>query len=141
MIQVIDLPDIERDPDGLQAEIYRPNYGMVIETPQKSFSLFAENESDKQSWFSLLKEAISVARKKEGKEEDIEKAASWVPDLLMKACPGYMREFRFYVRRHHCRKCGTLICDSCSTKRLTIPSIHTQIPQRVCDSCYKLSQT
>lgn len=137
-IQVTDLPDIERDPDGINAEIYRPNFGIVVETPSKSFSLFAANEKEKATWFEFLQQAISEARKKKGMDsEPLEKAASWVPDFVMKKCPGCMREFGFFVRRHHCRKCGTLICDNCSSNRITILSISSKEPQRVCDSCFK----
>jgi len=139
-INVTDLPDIERDPDGINAEIYRPNFGMVIEGPTKSFSVFASTEKEKSIWIQFLHESISTARKKEGKDsEHFEKAATWVPDFVMKKCPGCMREFGFFVRRHHCRKCGTLICDSCSRQRLTISSISAEELQRVCDSCFKSS--
>jgi WD repeat and FYVE domain-containing protein 2 len=40
------------------------------------------------------------------------------------------------LRQHHCRKCGKAICDSCSTKRSTLPLRGHEFPVRVCEECY-----
>ena len=43
--------------------------------------------------------------------------------------------------QHHCRKCGSVVCGSCSTQRFLLPQISSK-PLRVCDRCYdKLSAT
>jgi len=46
-------------------------------------------------------------------------------------------------RRHHCRACGILCCDNCSSKRLKLPltsgsrvSKGKAEGERVCDSCF-----
>ena len=39
------------------------------------------------------------------------------------------------VRRHHCRRCGKIVCNGCSTKRLLIPA-QSSDPVRVCDPCF-----
>jgi hypothetical protein len=38
--------------------------------------------------------------------------------------------------KHNCRSCGSLVCDPCSTNRVSIPSIGIIVPSRVCDRCY-----
>ena len=40
------------------------------------------------------------------------------------------------VWRHHCRGCGKLACDMCTTRRVLLPHWSKKVEQRVCDSCY-----
>ena len=43
------------------------------------------------------------------------------------------------IRRHHCRYCGHLVCDSCSQSRLLLPMEYgLNEPQRVCDACAQI---
>ena len=37
---------------------------------------------------------------------------------------------------HHCRACGMIVCDRCSTSRTALPSIGIVSEVRICDSCY-----
>ncbi|KAF1830281.1 hypothetical protein BDW02DRAFT_583004 [Decorospora gaudefroyi] len=45
----------------------------------------------------------------------------WQPDNDVTQCPVCKRPFTFLLRRHHCRKCGRVVCASCSPHRITIP--------------------
>lgn len=45
----------------------------------------------------------------------------WQPDSEVTHCPICKRQFHWMFRRHHCRKCGRVVCDSCSPHRITIP--------------------
>lgn len=36
--------------------------------------------------------------------------------------------------QHHCRNCGNIFCNECSTKSATVAS--SKKPARVCDVCY-----
>ncbi|CAN9476880.1 unnamed protein product [Alternaria alternata] len=45
----------------------------------------------------------------------------WQPDSEVSQCPVCRRPFSFLLRRHHCRKCGRVVCASCSPHRITIP--------------------
>lgn len=45
----------------------------------------------------------------------------WVPDDELNNCMGCNSEFSIFVRKHHCRKCGALLCDDCSSTRMLIP--------------------
>ncbi|KAI9025365.1 FYVE zinc finger-domain-containing protein [Phycomyces nitens] len=75
---------------------------------------------------------------------------SWELDRDVADCRLCHRPFHFLLRRHHCRSCGHVVCDRCSSRRMrltpqtmiedpAIPAIHyptiAQQPQRVCNSC------
>ncbi|KAL9122738.1 MAG: hypothetical protein Q9187_000719, partial [Circinaria calcarea] len=45
----------------------------------------------------------------------------WQPDAEVSHCPICGRTFAFWYRKHHCRKCGRVVCANCSPHRITIP--------------------
>ncbi|KAL2113597.1 hypothetical protein VUR80DRAFT_3285 [Thermomyces stellatus] len=45
----------------------------------------------------------------------------WQPDSEATFCPICRTQFSFFVRKHHCRKCGRVVCNACSPHRITIP--------------------
>ncbi|KAM3424832.1 hypothetical protein BST61_g6812 [Cercospora zeina] len=45
----------------------------------------------------------------------------WQPDHEVSKCPVCETEFSLLYRRHHCRKCGRVVCARCSPHRITIP--------------------
>lgn len=45
----------------------------------------------------------------------------WQPDSHVTECPVCTRQFTFLFRKHHCRKCGRVVCSQCSPHRITIP--------------------
>ena len=45
----------------------------------------------------------------------------WQADAEVNACPVCQAEFSFWYRKHHCRKCGRVVCAACSPHRITIP--------------------
>lgn len=80
----------------------------------------------------------------------LETMPRWVPDTSVAACQQCLVTFTYTTRRHHCRGCGRVLCDDCSSCRLLIPQdvmveppeSHNTVfkfdpsePQRVCDSC------
>jgi hypothetical protein len=46
---------------------------------------------------------------------------AWQPDAQVSQCPVCGRGFNFLYRKHHCRKCGRVVCATCSPHRITIP--------------------
>ena len=42
-----------------------------------------------------------------------------------------------FKRRHHCRKCGSLVCNDHSKNTLTLPNMKKNEKVRVCDICFK----
>ncbi|KAJ1976513.1 hypothetical protein H4R34_003954, partial [Dimargaris verticillata] len=44
-------------------------------------------------------------------------ASAWEPDDDAADCPYCSRRFTLFFRRHHCRHCGLVVCDLCSSHR------------------------
>ena len=49
------------------------------------------------------------------------KPPAWQPDIEVSECPICGHRFNFWYRKHHCRKCGRVVCANCSPHRITIP--------------------
>ncbi|KAI0068940.1 FYVE-domain-containing protein [Artomyces pyxidatus] len=74
--------------------------------------------------------------------------ARWERDHQVSNCRDCQRRFNFLLRRHHCRRCGRIFCDRCSSFRVLLdPSDIVHDPsfpestasassQRVCQSCH-----
>lgn len=59
----------------------------------------------------------------------------WMADTASQHCLQCLRDFTLTRRRHHCRRCGRLVCGSCSRHR--IPSAVDGRGQRACDgACF-----
>ena len=58
----------------------------------------------------------------------------WIPNHLAAHCLSCYEDFSFLRRRHHCRRCGLIFCEQCSSKRVQLQTAGQ--PVRVCDKCY-----
>uniref|UniRef100_A0A3P9NXU7 Zinc finger FYVE domain-containing protein 26 n=1 Tax=Poecilia reticulata TaxID=8081 RepID=A0A3P9NXU7_POERE len=60
----------------------------------------------------------------------------WVPDTQHDLCMVCRRErFTMFNRRHHCRRCGRLVCSACSERKMLLDGCPGE-EVRVCDQCY-----
>ncbi|XP_070834596.1 zinc finger FYVE domain-containing protein 26 isoform X2 [Chaetodon trifascialis] len=60
----------------------------------------------------------------------------WVPDTQQHVCMVCRRErFTMFNRRHHCRRCGRLVCHACSEHKMPVEGCPGE-EVRVCDQCY-----
>ncbi|OBA15045.1 uncharacterized protein OGAPODRAFT_16891 [Ogataea polymorpha] len=72
----------------------------------------------------------------------------WQPDESARECPFCHRKFTFFNRRHHCRKCGRVVCGDCSSVfTCYLPNTYVvspqsqmfletpHVPHRTCDEC------
>ncbi|KAF0043911.1 hypothetical protein F2P81_003069 [Scophthalmus maximus] len=60
----------------------------------------------------------------------------WVPDTQQHVCMVCRRErFTMFNRRHHCRRCGRLVCHACSERKMPVEGCPGE-EVRVCDQCY-----
>ncbi|KAI8072772.1 FYVE zinc finger-domain-containing protein [Gongronella butleri] len=74
----------------------------------------------------------------------------WESDADVKECRRCNKRFGLLNRRHHCRRCGLIVCDKCSSSRAILAATEiVQNPvgkiashvleaqyQRICDKCY-----
>ncbi|XP_067858774.1 RUN and FYVE domain-containing protein 2-like [Heptranchias perlo] len=60
----------------------------------------------------------------------------WLKDRDATSCKLCEKEFSISTRKHHCRNCGEIFCNTCSDNELPLPS--SPKPVRVCDTCHAL---
>jgi len=72
---------------------------------------------------------------------DAKEPPKWGEDSEFSACFKCDDPFTFLVRRHHCRMCGLVFCEKCSSRTLPVLQKKSTKPQRVCDECYLLQMT
>ncbi|EDO38501.1 predicted protein [Nematostella vectensis] len=116
--------------------------GWQIISTKKSFAVYAATATEKAEWMAHINKCIQDLLAKTGKKAGGVHAAVWVPDSEASTCMSCMKtKFTAINRRHHCRKCGAVVCGACSTKKFLLPAQSSK-PLRVCNSCYNtLSNT
>nr|XP_053652901.1 uncharacterized protein LOC128702615 [Cherax quadricarinatus] len=65
------------------------------------------------------------------------KRHEWVPDAEVRKCPICDTAiFSMFCRRHHCRRCGRVVCGSCSQHKTAVQG-YDDLFVRVCSECYQ----
>jgi hypothetical protein len=115
----------------------------VIESKEKSFITYAKDDAELKEWYQAIIEAM-IARQQQARSLDNENgmndtdiAPLWTPNKEATQCQLCYTPFTIFYRRHHCRNCGKLVCDPCSSFRAMVPNIDKKNPVRVCDECTK----
>jgi len=91
-------------------------------------------------------QTVTWKERSEGGDVKVRTAtASWKADNEVNACENEKckKQFTIVRRKHHCRRCGGIFCDACTTKRRTLKNPLTKngratgsVPDcRVCDAC------
>jgi hypothetical protein len=110
--------------------------GWTICTASKSFAVYAATSTEKSEWMAHINKCVEDCVKKGGKKAVTEHAAVWVPDSEAPVCMHCKKTpFGVIVRRHHCRKCGLVVCGPCSNRKFLLPKQSSK-PLRVCLTCY-----
>ncbi|KAI8064522.1 hypothetical protein BC940DRAFT_305928 [Gongronella butleri] len=64
----------------------------------------------------------------------------WVNDIDVTHCTGCNAPFTQFRRRHHCRQCGNIFCQDCSSKNVILPQLgYGSKPMRVCNDCFQVA--
>ena len=70
----------------------------------------------------MFLQCIEELIRKSGKKPADSHAAVWVPDSEANTCMHCKKvQFTLVNRRHHCRKCGIVCCNDCSSKKFLLP--------------------
>ncbi|XP_014614411.1 PREDICTED: uncharacterized protein LOC106792487 [Polistes canadensis] len=60
----------------------------------------------------------------------------WIPNDKARECSCCQTViFSMFNRRHHCRRCGRVVCAVCSQSRMQVPGYPSSVPVRVCEDC------
>nr|CAG4647470.1 EOG090X0FI9 [Megafenestra aurita] len=110
--------------------------GWLICTATKSFAVYAATATEKAEWIAHINKCVEDLLRKSGKKPLGEHAAVWVPDAEANVCMHCNKsQFNVLNRRHHCRKCGAVVCGPCSNKKFLLP-VQSAKPLRVCLTCH-----
>ena len=145
-------------------------YRFLLRSQEKSFELLTENEQEKQNWLLLIGAAISRLKNVNnnstspktpqsqisdynnndgnntptitpGIDDEDYYAPYWVPDDASNNCSCCNSEFTVLNRRHHCRRCGNLVCKTCCKNTKLLINIDKNKAVKICDICYQYIQT
>lgn len=110
--------------------------GWLIKTPTKSFAVYAATATEKAEWMAHINKCVTDLLRKSGKKAAETHAAVWVPDKDTQVCMHCKKsQFTLINRRHHCRKCGKVVCGPCSSKKVMLTH-QSNKPLRVCLTCH-----
>lgn len=125
----------------LETKSLRVDCGFLVTSLEKTFVLFAATPDARKEWVDAISSAISDAQKNAvcGVNEcPADAAALWVPDAVVGSCTICQSAFKVYFRRHHCRRCGAVVCGNCSGKRSILFVGDSAREERVCNPCFKV---
>ncbi|CZS91500.1 uncharacterized protein RAG0_02106 [Rhynchosporium agropyri] len=107
----------------------RVHHADQASAPPQSFLRSVNSSGSDSAGDSGLQGQIAVRTR--NTQQDLDNAANteqapytvpkWQSDATVTLCPICRTQFSFFVRKHHCRKCGRVVCGSCSPHRITIP--------------------
>ncbi|XP_041527356.1 FYVE, RhoGEF and PH domain-containing protein 6 isoform X2 [Microtus oregoni] len=126
---------------------------LKIESVERSFILSASSATERDEWLEAISRAIEEYAKKRttfcpsrSLDEDLEKkeevsplgskAPIWIPDTRATMCMICTSEFTLTWRRHHCRACGKIVCQACSSNKYGLDYLKRQLA-RVCEHCFQ----
>ena len=106
-----------------------------INTLVNSIVLFLQSRCLQAAELRAVTQAGATLPGSSGRRKLLLERPTWESDDASETCRGCGSLFSISLRKHHCRSCGTLCCNSCSTSRMPVPYLAYFDPQRVCDDC------
>lgn len=96
-------------------------YPVTDHTPTQPLVTGGRDRSSRQSTLDRpIPRRPSIGMQHSSRSNDIS-LPGWQPDAEVTKCPICSTSFSFWYRKHHCRKCGRVVCANCSPHRITIP--------------------
>lgn len=111
-----------------------PKNSFQLNGAEKSFIVIAPSETARSDWVTKIREAREALGVKD--DGNSSTAPVWVSDHSADGCGVCKQGFGLFRRRHHCRKCGGLVCGEHSKRTEVLAYIHPSTKQRVCDDCF-----
>ncbi|KAI1296637.1 Early endosome antigen 1 [Halotydeus destructor] len=103
---------------------------------EEAEQLKAEASENKRRYDDTLAALLDLGR--ENQSLQIEQAKlmgrKWADDSEVTGCQACDKQFTLTVRKHHCRNCGQIFCNECSTKQAAFANYKNKV--RVCDPCF-----
>lgn len=142
-----DIPDRPRAPDTPPTSKDNSFDSAKVSSIESSLcdTAVTFHEPDESSDLAMLRRGLSRAASESleyelgdvtGRPTD----AHWKPDSSAIDCAVCHTTFTLFFRRHHCRKCGDIVCDSHSRQRVPLDQHARYHPQgtveRACDGCW-----
>ncbi|KAH3763183.1 FYVE, RhoGEF and PH domain containing protein [Pelomyxa schiedti] len=119
----------------------KTRYSFQILSKQKSFTVCAKDEEEKEQWTSEIQATIANLKSVHASRQHAQEVSGnsqapvWIPDSEAETCMQCGSKFTLLFRRHHCRQCGQIVCSDCTQNRFFFESLHEYA--RVCAACYK----
>ena len=131
---------------GKIQKVFKKSDGSTHWVAAEHVNVLAENGYGVDQRFGMMEGGGGGGggRKKMSREEAIKEydlhidKSTWKPDGSSKICSNCDSKFTFTRRRHHCRKCGELVCYKCSSQRVVIAAVDKNKQLRICDLCFSM---
>ncbi|MGH0131798.1 UNVERIFIED_CONTAM: hypothetical protein FKN15_059900 [Acipenser sinensis] len=120
-----------RQINGLKKEFYR----LQDENCQLKRICEEQEQALQELGYKLSESKIKIEDIKEANKA-LQGGQVWLKDKDATRCKLCEKEFSISRRKHHCRNCGEIFCNSCSDNELPLPA--SPKPVRVCDTCHAM---
>lgn len=116
MIRTIEYNDIMKHNEGSSSFTNLLKLaGMATEVKESVIDL-STNKMD-----ARLCTSITIEKKNERDNIPNNKIYKWIDDNIVSQCQNCNIVFTFIERKHHCRSCGRIFCQKCSSQYMDIP--------------------
>ncbi|VDN02237.1 unnamed protein product [Thelazia callipaeda] len=119
--------EMECSDDKLSSDYEKPSG--KLEGTQAISVVLSTHDISQNSEFKYLTES----ERQLGKKQPV-----WIADKETLSCMICCVKFTVFIRRHHCRCCGRVLCANCTSQKATL--LYTNNPKkehRVCDPCFE----
>ncbi|XP_044730878.1 RUN and FYVE domain-containing protein 2 isoform X2 [Chrysoperla carnea] len=123
----------------LQQELHQlRNLSKKYTALQEDYYTLKEHCLEQEQTLEELGSQLSVSKLKISDLQEeatrLKSDGQWASDKDITNCKSCKKEFNMTRRKHHCRNCGDIFCNSCSDNTMLLAS--SAKPVRVCDTCH-----
>lgn len=93
-------------------------------------------EAEREEWANAMSSAIAA-----NQSSVVDNPLLWKADSSADACTLCFTKFTIFHRKHHCRKCGAVVCQQCSMHKRFLKHVDAHRDVRICDDCFAADVT